>query len=212
MLVSPTQARALLGRMVEFVLANSRMVEIVTCAILGPVFLIRGLQALLERKLSTSHRAELREAPDDEETGRRETRPMRIVPLIVVGLVAFALAGCGGSDAGDEGAVQVTMGQPSEYAMTPVPAEVSAGAVTFDVANEGKLMHEMVVIKTDEGAANLGLPNGEADEADAIDEVADLPAGDTATLDLDLPAGKYALVCNLPGHYAAGMYADFTVK
>ncbi|MGN6187886.1 MAG: sulfocyanin-like copper-binding protein [Conexibacter sp.] len=27
----------------------------------------------------------------------------------------------------------------------------------------------------------------------------------------DLKAGHYALVCALPGHYQAGMYADFTV-
>ena len=107
----------------------------------------------------------------------------------------------------------VTMGKPSEYAMTPEPAETSAGTVTFEVKNEGTLVHEMVVIKTDKGAANLGMPNGEADETDAVDEVADLPVGESKTLELDLKAvGKYALVCNLPGHYAADMYAEFTVK
>ncbi len=42
--------------------------------------------------------------------------------------------------------------------------------------------------------------------------MADLPVGESKTLELDLEAGKYALVCNLPGHYAAGMFADFTVK
>jgi hypothetical protein len=26
------------------------------------------------------------------------------------------------------------------------------------------------------------------------------------------PAGRYELVCNLPGHYAAGMYAEITVS
>jgi Sap, sulfolipid-1-addressing protein len=46
-LVSPTRARDLLGQMVEWILANSRILEIVTCAILGPVFLIKGLQVLL---------------------------------------------------------------------------------------------------------------------------------------------------------------------
>lgn len=95
--------------------------------------------------------------------------------------------------------------------MSPDPAEISAGTVTFEVKNEGTLVHEMVLIKTDKGAANLGT-DGEAEEAGAIDEVADLPAGESKTLELDLDAGKYALVCNLPGHYEDGMYADFTVK
>lgn len=130
----------------------------------------------------------------------------------LVAVIALA-AGCGGGGGGDEGGtVVVTMGTPSEYAMTPVPAETSAGTVTFEVKNEGTLVHETVVIKTDKGAANLGLSNDEADEADAVDEVADLPVGESKTLELDLKAGKYALVCNLPGHYAAGMYAEFTVK
>ena len=127
-------------------------------------------------------------------------------------MIALA-AGCGGGGGGDgDGTVVVTMGKPSEYAMTPEPAETSAGTVTFEVKNEGTLVHEMVVIKTDKGAANLDMPNGEADENGAVDEVADLPVGESKTLELDLEAGKYALVCNISGHYAAGMYADFTVK
>jgi uncharacterized cupredoxin-like copper-binding protein len=71
--------------------------------------------------------------------------------------------------------------------------------------------HEMVVIKTDKGAANLGDANGEADETGAVDEIT-LDPGASGDLTIDMAAGKYALVCNLPGHYAAGMYADFTVN
>ncbi len=139
---------------------------------------------------------------------------MRTVTGTFVGLVAMITlaAGCGGGDGGGgDGTVEVTMGTPSEYAMTPEPTEISAGTVTFEVKNEGTLVHEMVVIKTDKGAANLGT-DGEADESGAVDEVADLPVGESKTLELVLAAGKYALVCNLPGHYAGGMYADFTVK
>ncbi len=137
---------------------------------------------------------------------------MRTVAGTFVGLVAMiALAGCGGDGGGGDGTVEVTMGTPSEYAMTPEPTEISAGTVTFEVKNEGTLVHEMVVIKTDKGAANLGT-DGEADENGAVDEVADLPVGESKTLELDLTAGKYALVCNISGHYPAGMYADFTVK
>ena len=129
----------------------------------------------------------------------------------VVAMIALA-AGCGGGDGGgEEGTVEVTMGTPSEYAMTPSSTEVSAGTVTFEVKNEGALVHEMVVIKTDKGAANLGT-DGEADESGAVGEVADLPIGESETLELDLEAGKYALVCNVPGHYEEHMYADFTVK
>jgi uncharacterized cupredoxin-like copper-binding protein len=139
---------------------------------------------------------------------------MRKIARTFVGLIALiaVAAGCGGGDDGGEGGTVVaTMGTPSEYAMTPEPREISAGTVTFEVNNEGTLEHEMVVIKTDKGAANLGMPNGEADETGAVDEV-EVAAGESKTLELDLEAGKYALVCNLPEHYAADMYADFTVN
>ncbi len=107
-------------------------------------------------------------------------------------------------------AVAVTLGSASdEYELTPNPAETAAGSVAFRVVNGGKIEHEMVVIATDKGAANLGA-DGEADETGAVGELT-LATGESGDLTLDLPAGKYALVCNLPGHYAAGMFSDFTV-
>ena len=89
-----------------------------------------------------------------------------------------------------------------------------AGKVTFAVDNVGAVKHEMVVVKTDKPAGDLGDSNGEADEAGAVGEIEDakLGPGDSASLKLDLKAGHYALICNLPGHYAAGMYKDFTVR
>jgi uncharacterized cupredoxin-like copper-binding protein len=126
----------------------------------------------------------------------------------------LALAACGGDDGetgGAGGTVNVALGaSDNEYALTPDPAEVAAGSVTFTLANGGQLQHEMVVIRTDKGAANLGT-DGEADETGAVDEIT-VDAGQSGDLTVDLPAGAYALVCNLAGHYQAGMYADFTVK
>jgi uncharacterized cupredoxin-like copper-binding protein len=138
--------------------------------------------------------------------------------LIGALIFVFALSACGGGDdetsAGGSGAagspVSVTMGSPEEYLLVPEPAEVASGAVTFDVVNGGTIEHEMVVIKTDKGAANLAT-DGEADETGAVDEIV-LAASESGDLKVDLEPGAYALVCNLPGHYAAGMYADFTVK
>jgi uncharacterized cupredoxin-like copper-binding protein len=127
--------------------------------------------------------------------------------VALVAMIALA-AGCGGGG----GTVVVTMGEPSEYAMTPEPTEISAGTVTFEVKNEGTIDHEMVVIKTDMGAANLAiLPNGKRDETGAVDEIV-LAADESGDLEVDLEPDAYALVCNVPGHYDEGMYADFTVK
>ncbi len=137
--------------------------------------------------------------------------------FIAVLVVAFAVSACGGGDdetstggGGAAEAVTVTMGSPEEYSMVPEPAEIPSGALTFAIVNDGTIEHEMVVIKTDKGAANL-TTGDEADETGAVDEIT-LAAGESGDLKVDLEPGNYALVCNLPGHYSNGMYADFTVN
>ena len=49
------------------------------------------------------------------------------------------------------------------------------------------------------------------DQIDLIDEVEDIPPGTDTSLDVNLDAGAYVLVCNLPAHYEQGMFAAFTV-
>ena len=90
---------------------------------------------------------------------------------------------------------------------------VPAGEVTFDLANTGTVEHEFVILKTDIAAgalpANLDEP-GKAAEIGHVDEQD--PVAATAALTVDLRPGHYILLCNKPGHYAAGMYVAFTVS
>jgi hypothetical protein len=51
--------------------------------------------------------------------------------------------------------VAVTMGKPQEYSPGATPAQVAVGPVTFAVVNEGRLLHEMVVVPSAGGAAAL---------------------------------------------------------
>jgi uncharacterized cupredoxin-like copper-binding protein len=91
---------------------------------------------------------------------------------------------------------------------------VPAGTVTFTVANEGVKKHEFVILSTDVMAADMKVEASDEvneDAFDAVDEIGDLPAGDTATLTVDLAPGHYALICNLKGHVRMGMYSDITV-
>lgn len=140
----------------------------------------------------------------------------------------LVLAACGDSNADDtaepttstpaavtstpDGAVEVTLGTPKEFALTPARVAASGGSVTWKVSNKGKFPHEFVVIKTDKGAGELAGPNGEAGEDGVVREIENIPAGATKNLKTTLAPGAYALICNLPGHYAGGMYADFTVE
>lgn len=112
-------------------------------------------------------------------------------------------------------------------AHTPIPVTESdfsivlgyraahAGRIEFDAHNAGTMDHELVVIRTDRPAAKLLVDNGVVDTAKAGKVMALLqpyPALSTKKLDVTLKAGHYALICNLPGHYAKGMHADFTVR
>ena len=142
------------------------------------------------------------------------------VALIVTGIVFVA----GGSDK-----AAISKGAPApaaarapaaaasigvtlkEFTVSPAPSAGRAGRVTFRVRNAGALGHEFVVLRTSKSAAGL-LKGGKASEAGNVGEIGGLQPGVTKTLRLNLKAGHYALICNLPGHYAAGQRADFVVK
>jgi uncharacterized cupredoxin-like copper-binding protein len=104
--------------------------------------------------------------------------------------------------------IRVTL---KEFTLSPAPAVGRAGKVTFRVRNAGAIRHEFVVLRTKKAAAHL-LKGREASEAGNVGEIGDVKPGATKTLRLNLKAGHYALICNLPGHYVAGQHADFVVK
>ena len=96
------------------------------------------------------------------------------------------------------------------------PDAVKAGEVTFKVINDSKdTVHEMIVMFLAEPGKPLPYLEAEnrVDEDKAGDkgEVSELDPGKSGSLTVELKAGKYLLICNVPGHYGAGMWAEFTV-
>jgi uncharacterized cupredoxin-like copper-binding protein len=120
---------------------------------------------------------------------------------------APATAAAKGAAAATPGTVNVTV---TEWRVTPSAASAKAGKVTFAVTNTGKAKHEFVVLKTDKAASALGA-GMRVPEAGNVGETGDIAAGARKSVTLNLKPGHYVLVCNLPGHYMAGMKADFTV-
>lgn len=107
--------------------------------------------------------------------------------------------------------VTVTMGKPKEFSLSATPATAKAGKVTFNVTNKGTILHEMVVVPGASAAA-LKQPDGSASEEGSPGEVPDVEPGKGGNVTITLPAGKYVLLCNLPGHFAGGMYTTLTVS
>jgi uncharacterized cupredoxin-like copper-binding protein len=142
-----------------------------------------------------------------------------LVAVLAVGAVSLAgSGGAGNSSSKKPAAAPRTAAAPgvvgvrlTDFKINPAVSSVPAGKVTFVASNAGATKHEMVVIRTDKPAGSL-LKGSRASEAGAVDEIGDFAAGRTKRLTLNLKPGHYALVCNLPGHYKAGMFADFTVK
>lgn len=108
--------------------------------------------------------------------------------------------------------------QLDEWAVN-APATYTAGPVTFDVTNGGETSHELLVVKgTYESLprSNTGavledqLPAGTI-----IGEVARMEPGATATVDVQLSAGPYVLLCNISigpnSHAGKGQFLDVTV-
>ena len=104
------------------------------------------------------------------------------------------------------------------------PGVVAAGTVSLRVVNQGAQTHELVVLPLPAGQAAgtraVGT-DGQVDEAGSLGEASrtcGAGAGDGIAADaagwvtLTLEPGRYELVCNLPGHYAAGMYAELDVS
>jgi uncharacterized cupredoxin-like copper-binding protein len=129
---------------------------------------------------------------------------------MILGL-ALVTAGCSSDD---DGGVAVTL---ADFTITADPDSASAGEVTFDVTNDAEQTHEFVVFQTDLAPDQLPTEEGgDVDEAGEgvalVDEIEDIEGGSTQSLTVNLDAGSYVLICNLPGHYAQGMNTGFTVS
>lgn len=104
-----------------------------------------------------------------------------------------------------------------------VPQRVAAGTVSLVAVNHGGRIHELVVLPLAAGAAvgtrTIGADNtvdeagnlGEASRSCGAGSGRGIAAGSAGWITMTLKPGRYELVCNRPGHYAAGMYTELDV-
>lgn len=124
--------------------------------------------------------------------------------------------------------VDVTAG---DYAFEGLPAELPAGPTTFELANEGEEVHELILLRKGEGVTLtaeelLELPEEEAmAQAEMVGSPAFAAPGDSAYTVKDLEPGEYIAICFIPTgmtgvdgpppdgppHAVHGMHAELTV-
>lgn len=107
--------------------------------------------------------------------------------------------------------------------VTASPPAVAAGDVSFRVWNQGMMVHEFVVLPLltgEVGSRPIGV-DGQVSETRSLGEASNecgpnagegIPPGSASWVSLHLDPGRYELICNLPGHYARGMFTELAVS
>lgn len=134
---------------------------------------------------------------------------MKYVAVMLAALAALAPAG-GASAAPAAGQAKTVTVTLSEWKLVPSLKRVPAGKVTFVIRNKGKLVHELVLTRTNVAPGKLPVSNGIA-KVKALAAVRNVAPGQTRRVTVTLKAGKYVLLCNLPAHYQSGQYAGLVV-
>ncbi len=137
------------------------------------------------------------------------------VPALPGQRVTVVLSDMGGGMMGGRGA--------GVWRLQAVPRTVSSGTVSLVAVNHGTRTHELVVLplasRAALGARPVGADNtvdesGSRGEASADCRAGSgdgIAAGGAGWVSLMLQPGRYELICNLPGHYAAGMHTELDV-
>ncbi len=93
---------------------------------------------------------------------------------------------------------------------------IKAGHVSFDVTNWSRAVpHELLIVAVDDPNASLPYDFDQAkvdeDRVKVLGDTAELQPNMSKIVDVTLAPGSYLLICNVAGHYAAGMATQLVV-
>jgi uncharacterized cupredoxin-like copper-binding protein len=116
--------------------------------------------------------------------------------LLLVPAPLAAATGCGGYDnqSGPAGAGEIVM---TEYRFNPRDATVKGGT-ELNVRNEGQIAHDLTLEQPGSNQRVIGTDT--------------FLGGDGGKLRVDLPPGRYKMVCTVPGHEERGMVGTLRVR
>ena len=140
---------------------------------------------------------------------------VRLGLLLVLALFVIVAAGCSASGrvAGARGTV-VRVNE-RDFQLTVKPNHVHAGNVVLVVRNHGPDTHELIVVRS---RSRLPLRHDGLtvdEEALSVVTVASVDGagpGSVERVRVHLARGRYELLCNMAGHFMAGMHGDLVVE
>ena len=138
----------------------------------------------------------------------------RFAALFVIAVaVAVPIAGCGGGDddnttgaeaagvasttGGEAGGGQTVDMTAADYKFDPADQTVKSGDVTFKLTNDGQTTHSLEIEDV----------NGQDKELEGV-----VSPGQSGTLEVNLPPGKYEFYCPVGNHKEMGMEGEITVN
>lgn len=144
-------------------------------------------------------------------------RRRQVIGTLALVILVITAAGCGSSQGG--GSAKKAAVKPDstlaidvgDMYIKPASTTIAAGNIAFKVTNKGAMTHEVVALKTNTPADKLTVENGRVSESDSVGEVADVASKASKSTVIKLEPGSYVLVCNITGHYSAGMRVALTV-
>ena len=146
------------------------------------------------------------------------TKAARMVPAAAgLTLCLAALVGCSGGAGAKPPTAQVSV-WAKDFKLRLSRTTWPAGRVSVRFENDGPDTHEMLLFAAPDNSADA-MPmrsDGETVDEDSpllrsvVDE-AGTPPGGSRTVTVDLAPGHYVVLCNMSGHYMAGMWQDVTV-
>ena len=133
-----------------------------------------------------------------------------IIVLLMTSVILLAVTGCASS--GPSVNVDLT-----SFKIATTPTSIASGIITFHIKNNATdVSHDLVIVKTDLAASSLPTQsNGQVDlgKLTVVGQIQPLAPGASQDLTINnMASGHYVLFCNVVGHYAAGMYAEFVVN
>lgn len=138
-------------------------------------------------------------------------RAAALTAALVAALLTTAVVTSGSTGDARSTATTVTV-RLADFKVIPSVPSVRAGKVTFVARNVGQLDHNLVVLRTNLAPRKLPTVGARAKEVGRVGKTPVFSPGQTRRLALTLKAGRYVLICNVPGHYKAGMFVGFRVR
>jgi plastocyanin len=122
-------------------------------------------------------------------------------PILLACAAASLLAGCADEDDAGPSVRSPNTVVMTDYEFDPRNVRVARGQ-SLTVLNDGGIAHNL---KVERG------PNPR-EETDELAGTSSFLKGDSERLRIDLPPGRYVMVCSVPGHRELGMTGSLTVR